>query len=102
MCGATDVGKSSVCKTLLNYALNDPLDAKPVFVDFDVGQVRRWPASSPGRVCGRSRAARRGRAQSNIGVPGTIGAALIGWLLRGSLLAAMSLSVWCDAPARVG
>ena len=34
--GATDVGKSTVCKLLLNYAVR--LGRKPLFVELDVGQ----------------------------------------------------------------
>ena len=36
--GPTDVGKSTVCKLLVNYAAR--LGRAPVFVDLDVGQVR--------------------------------------------------------------
>ena len=35
--GPTDVGKSTVCKLLVNYAAR--LGRAPVFVDLDVGQV---------------------------------------------------------------
>ena len=35
--GPTDVGKSSVCKILLNYAVRS--GRQPVFADVDVGQV---------------------------------------------------------------
>jgi len=41
--GPTDVGKTTVCKLLVNYAAR--LGRAPVFVDLDVGQVRslfRW------------------------------------------------------------
>ena len=37
MVGPTDVGKSTVCKLLVNYAAR--LGRAPVFVDLDVGQV---------------------------------------------------------------
>ncbi len=44
--GATDVGKSTVCKILSNYAAR--LSRQPCLVDIDVGQVRAvWgPLSS--------------------------------------------------------
>jgi polyribonucleotide 5'-hydroxyl-kinase len=48
--GPTDVGKSSLCKLLLNYAVR--LGRRPIFVDIDVGQ-------------------------GQISVPGTIGALLV-------------------------
>ncbi len=35
--GPTDVGKSTMCKQLLNYAVR--MGRKPCFVDLDVGQV---------------------------------------------------------------
>jgi len=35
--GPTDVGKSTVCRLLLNYAAR--LGRGPIFVDLDVGQV---------------------------------------------------------------
>jgi len=35
--GPTDVGKTTVCKLLVNYAAR--LSRAPVFVDLDVGQV---------------------------------------------------------------
>jgi len=35
--GPTDVGKTTVCKLLVNYAAR--LGRAPVFVDLDVGQV---------------------------------------------------------------
>ena len=35
--GPTDVGKSTVCRLLLNYAVR--LGRKPIYVDLDVGQV---------------------------------------------------------------
>lgn len=35
--GPTDVGKSSVCKILLNYAVR--MGRQPCFIDLDVGQV---------------------------------------------------------------
>ena len=38
--GPPDVGKSSVCKILLNYAVR--MGRQPCFVDVDVGQVRPW------------------------------------------------------------
>lgn len=37
MVGPTDVGKSTVCRLLLNYAAR--LGRAPVYVDLDVGQV---------------------------------------------------------------
>jgi len=48
--GPTDVGKSTVCRLLLNYAVR--LGRKPVYVDLDVGQ-------------------------GAIGVPGSVGAVLV-------------------------
>ncbi|KAI1291803.1 Protein CLP1 -like protein [Halotydeus destructor] len=36
ICGPVDVGKSTLCKILLNYATRD--GCKPMFVDLDVGQ----------------------------------------------------------------
>ncbi|XP_064647786.1 polyribonucleotide 5'-hydroxyl-kinase Clp1-like [Lineus longissimus] len=48
--GPTDVGKTTVCSILLNYAVR--VGRAPVFVDLDVGQ-------------------------SNIGIPGTIGALIV-------------------------
>ena len=38
--GATDVGKSTVCKILLNYAVK--MGRQPCLVDLDVGQVSSW------------------------------------------------------------
>ena len=38
--GPTDVGKSTLCKLLLNYAAR--MDRAPVYVDLDVGQVRLY------------------------------------------------------------
>ena len=38
--GPTDVGKSTVCRLLLNYAVR--LGRKPIYVDLDVGQVSNW------------------------------------------------------------
>ena len=35
--GPTDVGKSTLCKILLNYAVR--VNRAPIFVDLDVGQV---------------------------------------------------------------
>ena len=35
--GPTDVGKSTLCKLLLNYAVR--MERAPVFIDLDVGQV---------------------------------------------------------------
>ena len=34
--GPTDVGKSTLCRTLLNYAIRS--ERKPIFIDLDVGQ----------------------------------------------------------------
>ena len=36
--GPTDVGKSTVCRLLLNYAVR--LGRKPIYVDLDDGQVK--------------------------------------------------------------
>ena len=38
MCGPTDVGKSTLCRILLNYAVR--MCHQPVLVDIDVGQVK--------------------------------------------------------------
>lgn len=43
--GPTDVGKSTVCRILLNYAVR--MGRTPVFVDLDVGQGQ---VSVPGSV----------------------------------------------------
>lgn len=48
--GPTDVGKTTICRLLLNYAVR--LGRRPVYVDLDVGQ-------------------------GLIGIPGTIGALLV-------------------------
>ena len=37
--GPVDVGKSALCRILLNYAVR--LGRRPAFVDIDVGQVGR-------------------------------------------------------------
>lgn len=37
MVGPSDVGKSSMCKILLNYAVR--MDRQPCLIDLDVGQV---------------------------------------------------------------
>ena len=37
MVGPTDVGKSTVCKILINYAVK--MGRQPCYVDIDVGQV---------------------------------------------------------------
>lgn len=37
MCGPTDVGKSTLCRLLLNYAVR--MGRSPIFIDIDVGQV---------------------------------------------------------------
>ena len=37
--GPTDVGKSTVCKILLNYAVK--MGRQPCLIDLDVGQVSR-------------------------------------------------------------
>lgn len=50
VCGPTDVGKTTLCRIFLNYAVR--VGRRPLYVDLDVGQ-------------------------GNIGVPGTIGALLI-------------------------
>ncbi len=39
MVGPTDVGKSTLCRLLLNYAVR--MNRQPCLVDVDVGQVRR-------------------------------------------------------------
>lgn len=39
ICGPTDVGKSTLCRLLLNYAVR--MGRRPVYVDLDLGQVRR-------------------------------------------------------------
>ena len=53
--GPTDVGKSTLCRLLLNYAVR--VGRRPTFVDIDVGQVKlkrvvadqlRTPDSSSG------------------------------------------------------
>ena len=36
--GPTDVGKSTLCHLLLNYAVR--MGRRPVYVDLDIGQVR--------------------------------------------------------------
>ena len=36
--GPTDVGKSTLCRILCNYAAK--IDQSPILVDIDVGQVR--------------------------------------------------------------
>lgn len=38
--GSTDVGKSTVCKILCNYAVR--MNRKPCLVDIDVGQVSNF------------------------------------------------------------
>lgn len=48
--GPTDVGKTTICRLLLNYAVR--LGRRPIYVDLDVGQ-------------------------GLIGIPGTIGALLV-------------------------
>ena len=48
--GPTDVGKSTLCRVLLNYAVRS--NRTPIFVDLDIGQ-------------------------NNISIPGTIGALLV-------------------------
>ena len=49
--GGTDVGKTTLCRLLLNYGVR--LGRRPVFIDLDVGQ-------------------------RSIGIPGTIGALMVG------------------------
>lgn len=44
--GPTDVGKSTLCRILLNYAVR--LGHRPIFVDLDVGQ---GTISVPGTIC---------------------------------------------------
>lgn len=39
ICGPVNVGKSTLTKILLNYAVR--MGRRPVFVDLDVGQVRK-------------------------------------------------------------
>lgn len=46
ICGPTDVGKSSLCRILLNYAVR--LGHRPIFSDIDVGQ---GSISIPGTMC---------------------------------------------------
>ncbi|RWS10052.1 CLP1-like protein [Dinothrombium tinctorium] len=50
VCGPTDVGKTTLCRILLNYAVRR--GRNPMYVDFDVGQ-------------------------GNIGIPGTVGCTVI-------------------------
>ena len=38
VCGPVDVGKTTLIKLLLNYAVR--MDRQPLLVDIDVGQVR--------------------------------------------------------------
>ncbi len=38
VCGATDVGKSTLCKLLLNYGIR--MGRRPIYIDLDVGQVQ--------------------------------------------------------------
>merc|ERR550539_2264807 len=45
--GPTDVGKSTLCRLLLNYAVR--MGRRPVFVDLDVGQ---GSISLPGTIAG--------------------------------------------------
>ena len=45
--GATDVGKSTVCRILLNYAVK--MGRQPCLVDLDVGQVSHLIAGA--RLC---------------------------------------------------
>ena len=92
--GPVDVGKSTVCRILLSYAVRSR--RQPIFVDLDVGQVRR--ELPPHRDGGeRQRAASfggRGRdlmapaappppqrrhacVQGAISIPGTVGAASV-------------------------
>ena len=52
MVGPTDVGKSTICKILLSYALR--MGRQPCFVDLDVGQAS---ISMPGTM-GRDKVAR--------------------------------------------
>ena len=37
ICGPTDVGKSTLCRLLLNYAVR--MGRRPIYVDLDLGQV---------------------------------------------------------------
>jgi len=37
VCGPVDVGKSTLCRILLNYGVR--MGRRPIFVDLDVGQV---------------------------------------------------------------
>lgn len=50
ICGAQDVGKTTLCRILLNYGVR--LGRRPIFIDLDVGQ-------------------------QNIGIPGTIGGLMV-------------------------
>jgi polyribonucleotide 5'-hydroxyl-kinase len=46
ICGPTDVGKSTLCRILINYAVR--LGHRPIFADLDVGQ---GTISVPGTIC---------------------------------------------------
>ena len=37
VCGPTDVGKSTLCRLLVNYAVR--MGQQPIYIDLDVGQV---------------------------------------------------------------
>ena len=37
ICGPSDVGKSTLCRLLLNYAVR--MGRRPIYVDLDLGQV---------------------------------------------------------------
>ncbi len=50
--GPVDVGKSTVCRLLLNYAVR--MGRQPCFVDLDVGQVREGGRYGGGREGGGS------------------------------------------------
>merc|ERR1719320_1052438 len=56
--GPTDVGKSTVCRLLLNYAVR--LGRKPIYVDLDVGQGSIAVPGSVGGSCGATSVHRRG------------------------------------------
>ena len=51
VCGQTDVGKSTLCRLLLNYAVR--MGRRPLFVDLDIGQVTSQQHCSGG-VCMRA------------------------------------------------
>ncbi len=60
--GPVDVGKSTVCRLLLNYAVR--MGRQPCFVDLDVGQVREGGREGWRRE-GRRREGGRGEPSDN-------------------------------------